>query len=241
MPDVSKYILYEAIIKAATKYAEDPIVNGGKILFGDVTTDGSWRIRTENNSMYFDLSKSGVWIEQISIKDAKATLFTKDAGSTGVVKIDNTKTGNNTTGLIIKIAETTPDNDNKFIEFHDGGDQVIGQIDGTGANGVRYTTTSDERLKNSTGITRYTIDDLMKIKVRDYVWKKHPEMGKEIGLFAQELKELIPVAVSDPNNGSWSIDYGRLTPFVIKAVQDLKIENKELKKRIEKIEKKLNS
>lgn len=241
MPDVSKYGLYEAIIKAATKYADDTTVNGGIILFGEVTTDGSWRIRTESNSMYFDKAISGNWVEQVSIKDTDATLFTKEVGSAGVVKIDNTKTGDNTTGLIIKIAETTPDNDNKFIEFHDGGNQVIGQVDGTGANGVRYTTTSDKRLKDSSGITKYTIDDLMKIKVRDYIWKKHPETGKEIGLFAQELKELIPVAVSNPKNSSWSIDYGRLTPFIIKAVQDLKIENKELKIRIEEIEKKLNS
>ena len=62
------------------------------------------------------------------------------------------------------------------------------------------------------------------MRPRSYAYKQNPQKD-EIGLIAQELLEVYPDAVSgDPNQSieePMMIDYGRLTPILIAAIQDL--------------------
>jgi hypothetical protein len=111
-----------------------------------------------------------------------------------------------------------------------------------------YAVASDRRLKDGIVDTRYSLDQLMKIKVRDFFYKSDASKKLQDGFIAQELYEVYPEAVSKPNSeeGTWGVDYGRLSPLVVKSIQDqqkeideLKAENAELKARIAAIEKKL--
>lgn len=49
---------------------------------------------------------------------------------------------------------------------------------------------------------------------------------KEYGFYAQELYTVYPQAVTvggeDPSKDPWSIDYSKLTPVLVKAIQELK-------------------
>ena len=90
-----------------------------------------------------------------------------------------------------------------------------------------------------------TLDGLMKVKVRNFNF-----IGVNItttGFIAQELYEIYPEVVSvggdDPKADPWGVDYGRLTPLLVQAVQDqqgqieaLKAENDALNDRVEALE-----
>jgi hypothetical protein len=60
--------------------------------------------------------------------------------------------------------------------------------------------------------------------VRDYNFIG--ETRRQQGVLAQELAEVYPDAVShggdDPKTNPWSVDYGRLTPLTILAIQELR-------------------
>jgi hypothetical protein len=97
----------------------------------------------------------------------------------------------------------------------------IGAIARTGTNTVVYSTTSDERLKEDISDSQLGIEELMQVKVRDFTWKADGSHAH--GLVAQEVAKVYPQAVheggKDPNLEPWMIDYGRLTPLLIKGMQ----------------------
>ena len=174
-------------------------------------------------------------------------VYSSEAGKY-VASIEN---GANTTGshgLRIVAGEDTPSGLNVLISFFRPqiGAAWLGYIaqDGTGA--VTYSTTSDQRLKENIADTRYSLDDLKRIKVRDFNWKKDKSKKRNTGFIAQELFEIYPNAVSkssDDSNNWWAVDYGKLTPIIVKAIQDqqemvetLKTENADLKSRIAALE-----
>jgi hypothetical protein len=85
-----------------------------------------------------------------------------------------------------------------------------------------FNTGSDRRLKNNIVNTHFGISDLMKIQVRDYVYKADAANTLTTGFIAQELFEIFPNAVTKPANDDkmWSVDYGKVTPLLVKAIQD---------------------
>jgi hypothetical protein len=85
-----------------------------------------------------------------------------------------------------------------------------------------FTQSSDRRLKNNIVNTHFGITDLMKIQVRDYVYKADASKTQVTGFIAQELYEIFPNAVSKPAKAEdmWSVDYGKVTPLLVKAVQE---------------------
>jgi hypothetical protein len=96
---------------------------------------------------------------------------------------------------------------------------TIGGIVRSATNQVTYVTSSDERLKDAITESKRGLDALMAIKVSDY------KMGKTAsqGLLAQDVATVYPEAVheggKDPNLQPWMLDYGRLTPLLIKGMQ----------------------
>ena len=60
------------------------------------------------------------------------------------------------------------------------------------------------------------------IKVREFDWKRNDH--HELGLIAQEIKDTIPNVVGqggeDETKNPYGVDYGKLTPYLIKAMQE---------------------
>ena len=113
----------------------------------------------------------------------------------------------------------------------------IGAISQTGPSSVSYNTASDKRLKTNIRETRFGLADVNKIQVKDYTLTG--SNGEQTGFLAQQLHEVYPEAVTkggdDPKQRPWMVDYGRITPLLVKAVQELSKENEELKKKAEKV------
>ena len=97
---------------------------------------------------------------------------------------------------------------------------VVGSVSTTGS-GTTYNTTSDIRLKQDIEPLAAT-DKLMAMNPVSYNWKADPDGPRSMGFIAQEMQEVMPEAVStgDDDDAMMSMDYGRITPILVSALQD---------------------
>jgi hypothetical protein len=70
----------------------------------------------------------------------------------------------------------------------------------------------------------------MQMQPKEFEWVSNPGLRSK-GFYAQELYEIYPEAVSVGSDeltesgalkNPWGIDYGKLTPVLVKALQELK-------------------
>jgi hypothetical protein len=153
-----------------------------------------------------------------------------------VARVRNTNGGSTSDGLYITAGSTSAKG-SWFINFLRPDATQIGEIEQNSATSVAYFTTSDKRLKNTIGTSQKGLSDLMKIKVYDYTFKSDPQKQVLTGFMAQELYDVFPQSVSKPRNNNepaeknpWMVDYGSVTPLIIKAVQEQQQLIDELKK-----------
>lgn len=98
---------------------------------------------------------------------------------------------------------------------------VIGSITQSGTTAVLYNVTSDQRLKEN--IVDAPLGNIDDIKVRSFDWIADGS-HQEYGMVAQELLEVAPYAVHQPQDPKemMAVDYSKLVPMMIKEIQDLK-------------------
>lgn len=115
-----------------------------------------------------------------------------------------------------------------YASFSNVGVAGVGSITYNGTNTL-YNATSDVRLKENITPTAKGLNDLMKIQVSDFNFKTDTKKRKTQGFIAQQLFSIYPDAVfvggDDPNRNPWQADYGRLSPLIVSAVQELKKQN----------------
>ena len=123
------------------------------------------------------------------------------------------------------------------ISFNNTAGQV-GTIN-TSGSGTTYSTTSDIRLKQDIEPLEAT-DKLMDMNPVSYAWKADPDGPRSMGFIAQEMKEIVPDAVfgDDSEEKMMSMDYGRITPVLVSALQDAHKKIEELESRIAAMESK---
>jgi FtsZ-binding cell division protein ZapB len=117
---------------------------------------------------------------------------------------------------------------------------------GVYCNGTYYS--SDRRLKTDIKDINYGIQQIMQMKPLTY--QKHIAdsivdgrifLGKsmqEIGFIAQDLYNVIPEVVYKPTDESkdfWAIDYSKLTPILVKGIQEQQTEIEELNNTINQL------
>jgi ElaB/YqjD/DUF883 family membrane-anchored ribosome-binding protein len=128
--------------------------------------------------------------------------------------------------------------------------QVIGSVAGVGA----YVNLSDARYKKNITPLEHGLDKIMALRGVEYDWRReeYPQMrfdaGKQVGFVAQELKGVLPEAVTQDAEGYYSIAYSKVIPVLVEAVKDQQkaITNKDaeiqdLKARLEKVEQSLGT
>ena len=71
----------------------------------------------------------------------------------------------------------------------------------------------------------YGLSEILKLNPITYYWKDNVKFKfghqKEVGLLAQEVSTIIPEIVHSNNNGYLSLDYEKIVPVLIKAIQEL--------------------
>ncbi len=156
-----------------------------------------------------------------------------DQSNNFVARIENTSIGTDADGLAILLNVSTPASSNHFIRFQKSGGVNIGNITGNG-NSVNYNTTSDARLKMNIEEYSNALNTLSNIGIKKYERIANPGI-EEIGVIAQELQKVYPQAVSGSPDGDvktepMMVDYSKLTPLLVKAVQEQQEKIKELER-----------
>ena len=133
-----------------------------------------------------------------------------------------------------------------YLSVNRNGDGTIQQWNRSGntkgsvtisSSGVIFGTTSDGRLKQDIEPLEAT-DKLMQINPVSYAWKENPDGPRSMGFIAQEMAEIMPEAVSTGNDDMMQMDYGRITPILVSALQDAHKKIEELESRIVAMESK---
>ncbi len=125
--------------------------------------------------------------------------------------------------------------DGELLSIHRSSAQV-GSVSVT-TSGTTYNTTSDIRLKQDIEPLVAT-DKLMAMNPVSYAWKADPDGPRSMGFIAQEMQEVMPEAVStgDDEDAMMSMDYGRITPILVSALQDAHRKIEQLEQRLADME-----
>lgn len=236
--------------------------SGALTLDGNVATSGTSLNIRNNSDVEWHIDNAGsassspntlnLWnnVSNISVfsmgTDGQLKLNTTGATSLNITA--NTADNNGMLILNANTASNWASNWHELILFQKQGSTIGAIIGANNGSSVSYNTTSDYRLK--TDFKPFNgLELVKKIKTYDYAWKS--DLSRMYGVKAHELQEVVPYLVSGTKDATDTqgkmipqlVDYSKLTPILIKAVQeqDEKIQQQQqqidaLIKRIEKLE-----
>jgi hypothetical protein len=176
------------------------------------------RITHDNNILFNTTSTSPT--------NTSSFIFRSGTGAYSGVMIINHATTNNTGAAFIDCYYNTT---------------YIGGIVQNGASNVSFATSSDYRLKQD--LKDFNgLNLISNLKVYDFKWKT--EDSRMHGVIAHELQEVIPYAVHGnkdeiKENGKIKVqvvDYSKLVPILVKAIQEQQSQIETLKSKIEILE-----
>jgi hypothetical protein len=144
-----------------------------------------------------------------------------NASDNYVARFINNGGNPNRWGILVQAGETGGITTNTLIQFQDSSGGDVGEITFEGST-TTYGTTSDVRAKKDIVNARRGLSDVLRIPVREYRFRRDATGALHTGFIAQELDKIVPEAVAKPSSGDglWSVDYGKLTPLLVKAVQE---------------------
>jgi len=100
-------------------------------------------------------------------------------------------------------------------------------------SGVLQAQSSDVRLKaNIEPINESeTHLKLLELEPKTYQWKDREQNGdsREIGLIAQEVKEVLPELVFENNDGMYGLHYDKISILMLQSIKQLQKQIDELK------------
>ena len=207
-------------------------------------------ITTGTASYYEQYAGTHYWLTAPSGTAGNAITFTQamtlDNSGTLIINATSKISGNtnlsvqgntNTSNIFEqKDVSTSYATNNYYQVFYNSSNTVAGGIAHNAAGTVAFNTSSDQRLKTNIVDAPSVLDKVLATQVRSYDWKEDNK-HVEYGFIAQELYQHLPEVVgkgddseeiTDPK-GTWQLDYGRLTPMLVKAIQELSAQVTELK------------
>ena len=110
---------------------------------------------------------------------------------------------------------------------------VSGSIRATGT----VLQASDERLKENVVAVENPSDLINQIEGVYFNWNNGPK-DRQVGVIAQQVKEILPEVVSEDKNGYLNVAYTGIVPVLVEAVKEQNKIIAELEKRISILEKK---
>ena len=220
-------------IRGSINYKADSS-SGGNTIMTFNTGDNTERMRILNGGTVYigDVTNSYGYSAHHIAKDSSQ-------GYALIIRNSNTSTNNNSV-IQLNQAETTSTTQGYFMICRQGDPNsgtnrlwITSNGDVKNVNNS-YGAISDERLKENIVDATPKLDDLMKVKVRNFNLKG--EETKQIGVVAQELEEVFPGMIDESKNPDSddetlykSVKYSVFVPMLIKSIQELKAEIELLK------------
>jgi hypothetical protein len=199
-----------------------------------LNASGNWTYQTTNPANLYGQSNGSFVYYTVASGTAGTTatlnqIMTLDASgnlllgtSSPVLNGKFTTNFSGVTSNSIVLNETANTSSSGFIVFAESGTSIgsISRVATTSA--VAYNTTSDQRLKSNIENANPILEKLIQVKVRQYDWTEG-QIHQDYGFIAQEIEPILSGVVTKGNTEKdmWQLDYSRLTPHLVKAIQEL--------------------
>lgn len=231
----------EVGINTASPNEKLTIDSGALSFLGSLSTPsiGAGIFRPENNTLAFVTGST-----ERARFDSSGSLRVGQS-STNIPGVGNTTSGISLRGHIGDAFFSRDGGDAAYFNTNSAGSSVVTfSLSGTGKGnvavssaGATFNTTSDIRLKQDIEPLVAT-DKLMQMNPVSYSWKADPDGPRSMGFIAQEMQEVMPEAVStgEDDDAMMSMDYGRITPILVSALQDAHRKIEQLEQRIAEME-----
>ena len=227
---------------------------------GDARVTGDLEVGTENPggfrsrlTVYADTHYNGIYSEVTTSDLARSAFYgiasgDSDFSSYGVFGDSNSATSDNygvygrtwfpSSGDNYGIYghATNSGSGGAYAGYFSGDIHVTGDITYDGS----IYNPSDIRLKENIAPLENAGEKISSLKAVYFNYKDKSPSDREIGVIAQDVEKVLPELVSTNSDGYMAVDYTKLAPVLIEAVKDLMAENKQLKQRLDVMEKKLS-
>jgi len=92
---------------------------------------------------------------------------------------------------------------------------------------------SDKRLKDNIEPIEDPLEKMDKIGGYTFIWndKQSTYEGKDVGVIAQEIEEVLPEVVTTRGSGYKAVKYEKIVPLLIESIKELKQEVDEIKQK----------
>ena len=227
-----------------SNYIDTPEVRqGGEFMIG--RSSNIIRIGSGDGSDSLSFYAGGS--ERLVISSEGAANFTGSVTNAHMMTIINSKS--TPYGIYQRFISEQNNESSDFIRFQDGTEvKFYVYSNGNVKNkNNSYSAISDVKLKENIVDTPNKLNDILKVKVRNYNFKN--DNLKQIGVIAQELESIFPSLVSespdteiidkkvvDLGTTTKSVKYSVFVPILIKAIQEQQTIIEDLKSRIKTLE-----
>ena len=209
-------------------------------LHNDSFTIGSSNLVMNDYSKAFFAPKATFTDNPVFLNGRVSICNTRIVNANGLVQIDCGRSLFSSSQSIdgMAIRKGTGGHLVNFVKYDNSAN--CGQIR-TDNNNVFYDQSSDRRLKTNITDMRSMIDKIMELRPREYNWIADNEA--DYGFIAQEVHETFPHMREDVNcycceemddmecpvdkDGNpiyFGVDYGRFTPYLVKAMQEQQVQ-----------------
>ena len=156
-----------------------------------------------------------------------------DQGNAGYLAVHG---NTDASGSICEVKNTgNPASNRDFIRFFNSSDGEAGSIEHNGTSSVAYNTSSDYRLKENIEPLANGLQRLLQLNPVQFDWKSDKTSSE--GFIAHEVQEIFSDAISGEKDGEQTqgMDYGRITPLLVKAIQEQQEQIEGLKQEIQNL------
>jgi len=213
-----------------TNFTNNAYQSGNDATWSAITSRASGVIKLLEDKFIFMNASSGTAGQAVSMTerlriDSSGNLMLGTTTSTSKFNIDYASTF----GSVLKYTGSTT---TIFPLVFTYGGSTSGSISTT-SSATSYNTSSDYRLKENIQPLENGLERLNKLKPVQFDWKENDTSSE--GFIAHEVQEIFPDAISGEKDGEdmQGMDYGRITPLLVKAIQEQQEQIEQLKAEIQ--------
>jgi hypothetical protein len=215
-----EYIFFDPVADSAS-IATSSVVRIFVTSSGDVgigtTTPGTFKLNVNGT-----FNATGITCTSVNTTNGNITMGTGDLSCDAIG-----------CGAISSGAITTNNNNINAGTGNIAGAIITGSTLRSTGDVVAYYV-SDSRLKENKVVLNNSLEKLQKIEAYRFDWKEVDDSictrrGHDVGLLAQEVREILPEAILERDNGYLSLDYIKMIPLLVSSIKELKAEIEILK------------